>query len=426
MNILVISDFQIYPFTSGASIAQFGIIEPLSRKCNISLVIAEQFTPNDQQLSELQRLIPNVKIYTLQESNTGQKQKIKEVLKIIKKWLRQILMKKKNGSTISLDEQLGAMHSYLYPPRSKRNIDKILDIIKTDKIDIVQLEFDSNLNLVSSLPKDVKKVFIEHECQFYRIGTHIKAKNIETEFANYIYNLVKTIEVSFLEQFDTILTFNEDEAHILSDALTAKKNKPEIITSPFPTLEKDFIKLDRNKFHQPNKLVFVGSEYHFPNKDGIEWFLEETALQIFEKFGLQLYVVSGWSKETIQKYKDHPSKAIFTGYVDDLSPFIQNSITIAPMRVGGGLRAKILFSMAHGIPVISTTHALSGITAQHMESVMIADDPNAFCSSVEYLLSDVDRTFNLCQKAQELMHTKYSQSYSSDQRYNLYKRLVTK
>ena len=426
MNVLIVSDFQIYPFTSGASIAQFGIIEPLSKKCSISLVIPEQFTPTDEQLDELKSLIPSVKIYTLKGSKSIRFQSLKGMLKNIKKLVEQVFSKKSNESVFSLDDQLGGMHSYLYPLRSKNHVNKILDIIEKDKIDIIQLEFDSNLNLVSLLPKDVKKVFIEHECQFYRIGTHMKAKHINTGYAGYIYNLVKTIEVSFLKQFDSILTFNEDETRVLESVLQTSSKGVEIITSPFPVLDRDFVDLNRGEFHQPDKLVFVGSEYHFPNKDGIEWFLEETALRIFKQFGLRLYIVSGWSQETIDKYKNHPSQVTFTGYLENLYSLTKNSITIAPMRIGGGLRAKILSSMAQGTPVISTTHALSGISAKHMESVMIADDPTSFCSAVDYLLSDVDRTFNLCKNAQELMNTRYSQSYTSEKRHSVYKDILSR
>ena len=127
-----------------------------------------------------------------------------------------------------------------------------------------------------------------------------------------------------------------------------------------------------------------------------------------------------------QKYKNHPSQVKFMGYVDDLYSFTKNSISIAPIRIGGGLRAKIMLAMAQGIPVISTTHGLSGISAKHTESVMIADDTNCFCSAVEYLLFDLDRTFTICKNAQELMRTEYSQSFISEKRYSLYKDLLSR
>ena len=106
--------------------------------------------------------------------------------------------------------------------------------------------------------------------------------------------------------------------------MNAQGEKVEVVLTPYPVLDKDFIELDRDKFSRPDKLLFVGTQYHFPNKDGIEWFLEEIAPTIFKKFGLRLHVVGSWSQETKQRYKDHPSQVIFTGFVDDLSSLIES------------------------------------------------------------------------------------------------------
>ncbi|PSN16418.1 hypothetical protein C7293_02615 [filamentous cyanobacterium CCT1] len=445
MNVLIVSDFQVYPPNSGAGIAQFGVLEPLSKQCNISVLFNQYFTPSDKELDELRQLLPNIKFYTLKDSvkktrskklfDILKKLKLFDILKKLKNTLKNLPVHSKNfiksifiGSNLEsgkdFDANLFNFYTFLCPPNSKQKINKILEIINSDSIEIIQLDFESNLNIVSLIPDGIKKVYGCYDCQFYRVETYIKAKLTQTEYANYIRDYIKTIEVSFLQQYDVVIANTEAEASVLDKALNAQCKRPEVVLAPYPVLDQDFIELDRSKFSRPDKLLFVGIEYHLPNKDGIEWFLEEAAIEIFKKFGLRLYVVGTWDKGTKQRYIEHPSQVIFTGFVDDLSSLIQSSIYISPMRLGSGLRAKTLTAMAQGMPVIAHPQGLMGNSAKHMESVMIADDTASFCFAVEYLLTDLDRTFTLCKNAQELMRAGYSQSFVAEKRFHIYEKLL--
>lgn len=436
MNVLIVSDFQVYPPINGAGIAQFGVLEPLSKKCNISVLLHQHFTPSDEKLDELRQLLPNVKFYTLKDSiknsssvklfNTLKKSAsiLKKLAIDVKGFVKNSFIDNSLEPGNDFDGNLVKFHTFLYPPNSKKKIDKILEIINNDDIDIIQLDFESNLNIVSLIPDNIKKLYGCYDCQFYRVDSFIKAGLTQTEYASYVRDYIKTIEISFLQQYDVVIANTEPEASVIESALSAQGAGAEVVLTPFPVLDKDFIELDWNKFSRPDKLLFVGTEYHFPNKDGINWFLEEIAVEIFKKFGLRLHVVGSWSQETKQKYKDHPSQVIFTGFVDDLSSLIKSSIYISPMRLCGGLRAKTLTAMAQGMPVIAHPQSLIGNSAKHMESVMIADDVASFRFAVEYLLADLDRTFTLCKNAQELMRTSYSQSFVAEKRFHIYKKLL--
>ncbi|BAZ42343.1 group 1 glycosyl transferase [Calothrix sp. NIES-4101] len=442
MNILVISYYQLYPFETGASIAQFGMIEYLSNLCHISLLLPENSSMTNKEFTKLNELLPNVKIYTIHsmrqhESNSKTQRKyisskIFRFLQIFKNKLKFFFKKNQivnvgNLQNISVEEDFIDRYSSYNPYylHTKKYIEKIHEIIVQDEIDIVQLEFLENLNLVTAIPASVKKVFVQHEGMFYRIKSHIIAKQIESVVTDYIFNFYKSIELSLLEQFDGILTFNDSEKEILKISLEKRNNKLSFCVSPYPILEPDFQKLDRETFLKPNKLIFVGGENHFPNKDAVEWFLEETAVEIFKNFRLRLYVIGKWSLDTIEKYKNHPSQVCFLGYVEDLYEFSKGSISIAPVRIGGGLRTKIMLAMAQGIPVICTKFALEGINAKHLESVMIAENKDLFCWSVEYLLADCERTYMMCRNAQNLIRQEYSQPIVSQVRHSFYKSLLS-
>lgn len=427
--------------------AQFGVIEYLSKQeCNISLLIPRQFSPSETDLKMMQSLLPSVRIYTLETKKVDNQESLSEgiSLKRLSLFFWKILSKVKNfykklismrdinaqfeiedGQNSPLDEFLDMYSMDRYLAHDKEYIDMINKILIQDSIDIVQLEFDENLSLIAMMPNHVKTIFVVHECCFSRIKTHISARSLESNFCSYIYKLFKCIEISFLEKFDGVITFQEGEATILRENLRSVENIPEIIVSPFPVLDSDFADLKKSDFSMPSKLVFIGWEEHYPNKDAIEWFLEETAEEIMNKFNLPLYVIGEWKLETIQKYQNHPSQVKFTGFVPDLHNLLKGSISVAPIRIGGGLRSKILLSMAQGIPVVATSYATEGMPIKQLEDLILANTKDEFCWAIDYLITDLDRTFKICQNAQNLIRVNYSQETIAEQRFNFFEKILS-
>lgn len=88
----------------------------------------------------------------------------------------------------------------------------------------------------------MKIVFVEHECIFYRIESHVNVKQIKSVFADYVLNFYKSIELSLLEKVDGIVTFNNSETELLKNALGDRKNKIEFSLSPFLFLIETFKK----------------------------------------------------------------------------------------------------------------------------------------------------------------------------------------
>ena len=78
-----------------------------------------------------------------------------------------------------------------------------------------------------------------------------------------------------------------------------------------------------------------------------------------------------------------------TGAVDDIVPYIHRAaIYLAPMRVGGGTRFKVLEAMACARPVVSTSLGVEGIPVRNGEHLLIADQPRDFADAVLSLLRD--------------------------------------
>ena len=78
-----------------------------------------------------------------------------------------------------------------------------------------------------------------------------------------------------------------------------------------------------------------------------------------------------------------------TGFVEDVRPFMAAaSVYVVPLRLGVGIRGKILEAWGMAMPVVATSVACAGLRYRHGENILIADDPTDFAAAVIALLED--------------------------------------
>jgi glycosyltransferase involved in cell wall biosynthesis len=78
-----------------------------------------------------------------------------------------------------------------------------------------------------------------------------------------------------------------------------------------------------------------------------------------------------------------------TGRVDDVRPHVARAtLSIVPLRIGGGTRLKIYEAMAMGRAVVSTTVGAEGLPLTPGVHIGVADGPVAFAAEVLRLLRD--------------------------------------
>jgi glycosyltransferase involved in cell wall biosynthesis len=77
------------------------------------------------------------------------------------------------------------------------------------------------------------------------------------------------------------------------------------------------------------------------------------------------------------------------GYVTDVRPLLRAAtVSVVPLRVGGGTRLKILESMAAGTAVVSTSIGCEGLGLEPERHLLVGDGAEAFARCVVRLLRD--------------------------------------
>jgi glycosyltransferase involved in cell wall biosynthesis len=78
-----------------------------------------------------------------------------------------------------------------------------------------------------------------------------------------------------------------------------------------------------------------------------------------------------------------------TGEVPDVTPYLAAAdVLVAPIRVGGGTRIKILEAFAHRLPVVTTPVGAEGLDIVHGVHALVAEPTDAIADACVRLLRD--------------------------------------
>jgi len=108
-------------------------------------------------------------------------------------------------------------------------------------------------------------------------------------------------------------------------------------------------------------LLFVGSLWYSPNRQGIDRFLQRSWPVIKQVQPQAKLLLAGAATPALRRgWETHPDVSA-PGFVDDLAAAYRDAaFTIAPIHSGGGTNIKILESLAYGRACVTTPHSASG------------------------------------------------------------------
>lgn len=157
------------------------------------------------------------------------------------------------------------------------------------------------------------------------------------------------------------------------------------------------------------RLLFFGSYEWFPNEDAVTTFADGPWSRIRKAHPDAEFVVAGRGATDAVRSLGDRSGIEFVGEVDDIGAAVRDAaVVLAPLRIGGGVRIKILESMAWAAPVVSTRQGFEGVDAEPGEDLLVADDWDGFVTDVNRLLDNPDERARLAVNARETIAEGYA------------------
>ncbi|MFW8601988.1 glycosyltransferase family 4 protein [Desulfobacterota bacterium M19] len=316
---------------------------------------------------------------------------------------------------------------------SRNDLKKWLKDIGKNKqyYDIIQLEYPHTVYLTNFMKQYGKKVgFTFMECQtksnIIKIQEMIKNNDL-TEMPHFTKGLWEyaVAEKFALQNADFLIAVTPEDADFLQRLYP---RKPSIIPTCLSQLEL-IDKLDTSGTKpEPGRVAFLGYFGHYPNIDGIKWYLSKIHPIIKSQVpDYEFLIIGAGDTRPLQALTAHDESVKFTGRVDNIIPYLQSaSVCILPLITGAGIRGKLNQYSIAGRPSVSTTIGNKGLNYEHGRSVMIADKASAFAADVIELLVNQDKNQALAEQARAHAEKHFSWDKHLNSLVDIYRGLLLK
>lgn len=158
-----------------------------------------------------------------------------------------------------------------------------------------------------------------------------------------------------------------------------------------------------------NYSIFVASSlWHYPNREGLTWFLRNVAPIIAQKCpDFHLRIVGDIKKSDQIQITQNMA---YLGYLsrEDLSEQMSGAaFSIVPILSGSGTKFKLLESLSMHVPVVATAHAREGLPDEEKIPFLCSNDARVFADEAIRLIQDVTYRINMSKKCGEYFHNHF-------------------
>ncbi len=234
-----------------------------------------------------------------------------------------------------------------------------------------------------------------HLADLHYLRMERTAELSEDSDLRYAASMMKERELSVVKRVDCTISHSSAEV----DILALEVPRCPVIQWP---LMFEYFGTERT-FSERRDLCFLGGYRHTPNVDAVVYFVNEIFPLIkSQEPDIRFIIAGAHPPEEVRALAGNG--VVVTGMVDDLRDlFDPCRVFVGPLRVGAGVKGKIISALSYGIPVVSTELGVEGTELKHGKHVLVADDPLAFAEAVLRLYRDPDLWGSLSRAGQDLV-----------------------
>jgi glycosyltransferase involved in cell wall biosynthesis len=282
-------------------------------------------------------------------------------------------------------------------------VEALSKMLKKIKPDIVQVEFLIMAKYVEYID-NIPVFYTEHDMSSIDFNTSFFDRHLDDEKIRFLqWCKILNFEKKILKRFNTVICVTQNDRKLLSEFLPETRSA--VVHTGVDL--KYFRPRPGRKFRYSRNLVYVGNFLHYPNQDAMRYFVDAIFPGISDKQkGIKLFIVGSEIKKNM--FKSNMTNIEMTGEVKDVREYLwQADVFVAPIRLGGGIKGKILEAMACGIPVVANKESSIGLEGRNDENILVAEDERDFIEKTLRLLKDTRLKKRITVNARKLVENEY-------------------
>ena len=247
-------------------------------------------------------------------------------------------------------------------------------------------------------------VLREHnfECLIYERFASVQRDPLKKAVAAIHGKRLRKEETKFIREAAHVAPITEQDLALMRQAL------PEQRYTVIPAgVDVDYFRPTESSLIDPKLILWVGGMSWDPNKEAIDYFLREIWPGLKLRDAKVRFELVGDGTERLALSAHEGVKG--HGRVPDIRPFLARAaVLVVPLRVGGGMRLKILDFLAAGKAVVSTSIGAEGNRARSGQDLLIADTPDEFGAAIQRVVSDPLLREKLGASGRHLVESEYA------------------
>ena len=369
MNILFLTPQLPYPPQKGTALRNWGLISGLAERHRVSLLSFQAPGQDPQPAPELTKTCARVETVPQPE-------------RALRDRLRDLLFTRQPDMALRLASETFA-----------RRLENWLARESFDVVHIEGIELAPYLDLIEVAQPRPLLLFDDHNCEYLlQKRVCLTDLRIPARWPGAAYSFVQwrrllRYEAQVCRRADRVLAVSAP------DAAALRKLAPGLDVTVVPNGIDTRVYRPEIPNPESQTLVFTGTMDFRPNVDAVLWFARQVLPLVRAEVEEARFVVVGQHPHPrLDELRSNPAITL-TGWVEDTRPYIaEAAVYVAPLRMGGGTRLKLLEAMAMGKPVVATRLGAEGYPVADgrrgavTAPLLLADTPADFAAAVVGLL----------------------------------------
>jgi glycosyltransferase involved in cell wall biosynthesis len=219
------------------------------------------------------------------------------------------------------------------------------------------------------------------------------ARGIERMQARLDWLRMLRFETAAFRRAGNAIAVSEREARIISTVAPRAR-----VTAIPPGVDREQL-VSRPRQPVAGHVLYLGHMEHLPNLDGLIFLYSDIWSRVRECYpSARLTIAGKGTREQLGRVSPDVLAAMekdrsvdIAGFVPDLAGVMDSSAAMAaPLRLGSGVRNKVIEAMAAGLPVVTTRRGAEGLSVADDRELLLADDSESFARQLVRLLGDQD------------------------------------